>query len=550
MNEATVQTFSVLEVFDWSEYREVGTKAGSRMVRTAQIPFGEEGQAFWTQWKENGGKFKAAGFSVGKYDNEWRITEWKMPDGGTTPQAARVKEVEEAQKRAENWVPEDVIIPESMKSLLLEYQPDSVKRIAYALNKHGRALDGSDMGTGKTFTAIATAIILGLKPAVICPLAVIPSWHRALKHFGYSANMIINYESLRTGNTPYGSWTKIGKSEVFEFNLPTDSLMVFDEVQKMKNPSSKNCKLGIGAIRQGFKILGCSGTIASNPMEMRFSGEVAKLHHGGDFYAWMHRNGVVKEQWGFSFRGGQAVLHKIRQQIYPEHGTRLRKDDLPGFPECDIQAEAYDCGKNTKQIERVYDHMLGKLAEIEADSSKSSSEKKASSLAEVTAARMEAETLKIPAIVDLANAYVEEGNSVVIFTNYRNSLAIIKDILKTECIVQGGQKPEEREAIINSFQEDKERIIIVNIQSGGAGISLHDIRGQFPRISIICPSWSCFDMSQATGRIHRAGAKSKAVQKVFFASGTIEESVCNKVREKLKNMAALNDADLTPKGVF
>lgn len=547
----TLTRFETLkEGFSWTKWRKIETKKGPRNVRSATVPYPAD--EFWEIWKTDGAQIKALGFSLSKYQESWQLTEWRTVDGGQTEQAKYFEEQHQEEIRAMNWIPEGIEVPEEIKSKLLSFQPNSVARIVHALQKHGSALDGSDMGTGKTFTAIAAAMMMNLRPAVVCPIAVIPSWKRALNHFGVSNNMVMNYEKLRTGNTSFGRWQKEeGKrSETFKWNLPEDSLVIFDEIQKTKSADSLNCKMGLGALSQGYKILGCSGTIASNPMEMRFSGEIARLHSGKDFFGWMRANGVIKNRFGHVFTGGQGVLQRIRTKIYPEHGTRLRKDDLPGFPECDIQAEAYDCGSNTKAIEGVYDQMLGKLAEIESDGSLSAIEKKANTLAEITAARMEAEKLKLPAIKDLADEFQEEGNSVVIFTNYRESIALLKDMIKTDCIVQGGQSPEVRESNIGKFQSDMERVIIVNIQSGGAGLSLHDLNGRFPRVAIICPSWSCFDMQQATGRIHRAGAKSKAIQKVFFAAGTIEEDVCSRVREKLKNMAALNDADLSPKGIF
>ena len=51
-------------------------------------------------------------------------------------------------------------------------------------------------------------------------------------------------------------------------------------------------------------------------------------------------------------------------------------------------------------------------------------------------------------------------------------------------------------------------------QAGGTGLSLHDVNGEHPRVSLISPSFSAIDLKQALGRIHRAGAKSPAVQKL------------------------------------
>ena len=54
------------------------------------------------------------------------------------------------------------------------------------------------------------------------------------------------------------------------------------------------------------------------------------------------------------------------------------------------------------------------------------------------------------------------------------------------------------------------------IQAGGVGVSLHDLHGGHPRMSIISPTWSGQDLKQVLGRIHRAGSKTPAIQKIVF----------------------------------
>jgi hypothetical protein len=95
------------------------------------------------------------------------------------------------------------------------------------------------------------------------------------------------------------------------------------------------------------------------------------------------------------------------------------------------------------------------------------------------------------------------------------------------------------------FQSDEKRIMLVNLAAGNAGVSLHDLNGNHPRVSIVSPSFSAINMLQALGRIHRAEAKTPCVQKVFFAADTIEENCCRRVQDKLNNLEALNDGDLT-----
>jgi len=65
-----------------------------------------------------------------------------------------------------------------------------------------------------------------------------------------------------------------------------------------------------------------------------------------------------------------------------------------------------------------------------------------------------------------------------------------------------------------------------------------------PRVSIISPSFRSDQLAQALSRIHRAGAKTPAFQRIIYCAGTCEEIICNRLKEKLKFMAKLNDNDL------
>ena len=87
--------------------------------------------------------------------------------------------------------------------------------------------------------------------------------------------------------------------------------------------------------------------------------------------------------------------------------------------------------------------------------------------------------------------------------------------------------------------------MIANLAAGNLGVSLHDLHGGFPRFSLINPSWSAVNVLQALGRIHRAEGKSPCKQRIMYASGTIEDRICENVQAKLNNLSALNDGDLS-----
>jgi superfamily II DNA or RNA helicase len=149
-------------------------------------------------------------------------------------------------------------------------------------------------------------------------------------------------------------------------------------------------------------------------------------------------------------------------------------------------------------------------------------------------------------IVDLAEEALADGMSVVIFLNFKDSIKAVAERLKTDCIVWGDNVKGERQANIDRFQADKARVIIVSLQAGGAGLSLHDLNGKYARMALISPSFSAIDLTQALGRVHRVGGLTKAIQRIVYAANSVEEDVCNSIQRKLKNLSIINDGDLTP----
>jgi superfamily II DNA or RNA helicase len=111
--------------------------------------------------------------------------------------------------------------------------------------------------------------------------------------------------------------------------------------------------------------------------------------------------------------------------------------------------------------------------------------------------------------------------------------------------VWGENKGDERDRNIADFQADKKRVIIINVKAGGAGLSLHDLNGNYPRIALLSPTPSAVDLRQALGRVWREGGKTKALQKIVFVANTVEEEVCEKVKIKLQALDTINDGDVS-----
>lgn len=231
----------------------------------------------------------------------------------------------------------------------------------------------------------------------------------------------------------------------------------------------------------------------------------------------------------------------MHKQIFPKKGNRIAIKDLGNlFPDSYVIADTFDMNGNAEKIDAIYTEMNRELFDL-ANRAKGDSNHH---LVVMLRARQQVELLKVPVFVEIAQDAIEEGNSVAIFVNFNETAKTIADKLNTKCLIWGSNKTGERDKNIEDFQNGKERVIICNIQAGGVGISLHDINGNYPRVSLISPSWSAQNMLQALGRIWRAGSKSKAIQKIVFAAETIEEGICNVVRKKIANIHTINDGDL------
>jgi len=418
---------------------------------------------------------------------------------------------------------------------LYPYQEDAAKKLAESLKKYTGALDASDTGVGKTFTALETSRILGWIPLVICPKSVTTAWERVAEGLHIPLLDVINVEKLKTGKTPHLKRT--GKNK-WVWTVPAGTILIWDECQNAGGFRSQNGK--ILALAKAYRIptICLSATCADSPLKLKAVGYHLGLHQYRDYYAWCLQNGCWKNDWnGLEFRKSAdrlPYLNRIHRQIFPEKGVRVRIADLPQFPENAIFAEAYDLDIATPKVNEIYHNLREELKKPE---------NAGSALTCMLRARQAVELLKVPLLEELTNEAIEEGKSVVAFLSFRETLVSLERIYPNSVAIFGDQNQSEREESIRKFQTNAAQICLCMVQAGGVGVSLQDLDGAHPRVSFITPTFSAVEIKQALGRIHRINGKSKCVQKILFAANTVEESACEAVKRKLANIDQLNDGD-------
>ena len=345
-------------------------------------------------------------------------------------------------------------------------------------------LDQSDTGTGKTPVSVKIALALGRPIAVICPKAVIPAWERELAEDNITATFILNLESLRTGKS--GHVAKRGKKS-FKWLLPPDTLVFVDEIHKCKGPFTQNAALLIALIKQGYRVHGMSATSCEDPTEMRPLGLMLGLHSGDEkvagmkrWWPWMKEHGCMKNEWGSWILEDNSHLPRLRAEMYSTNTHRLTVDDFPNSFKLNRIFTIPIQFRDNSKIVKAYDS-LGITPQIVEDYIVNGTVTDSGHvLADITRARMLAESFKVIDIAEMAEDLIAIGKSVVIFVNYKDTVDALRIRLKCDRI-DGRQTATDRQRVIDEFQNDQTHCIVVNAAAGGTGISLHDTVGNRPR---------------------------------------------------------------------
>lgn len=289
-------------------------------------------------------------------------------------------------------------------------------------------------------------------------------------------------------------------------------------------------------------VLMLSATVADSPLKLRAIGSQLGLTTWNGWWSWCLKNGCKPAFFGGLEFKNPAKLAALHEAIFTEKGSRVRKKDLPPgeFPEEQIELVPVPV-EDPAKINAEYAELL---ASLQAESPNAAVFN--------LRARQLSELQKLPAIESMIADLLEEGNSVCVFLNFSNSLEHLHTKFPDASLVFGTntkgqtQSAEDRQAQIEKFQSNESRLILCMTSAGGIGISLHDLHGEHPRVSLINPNHSAVELIQALGRIHRNGAKTPCIQRLIFAADTIEEQVMKKVQKKVGNISLLSDGDLSP----
>jgi len=444
------------------------------------------------------------------------------------------KRIDDAIKNGTDDFIFNITLKKSVSDKLLKFQFLHIFNLLTAIHHNKIVLDGSDTGTGKTYTSIALCKQLNLTPFIICPKIMINKWTEVCKYFDIKYSYIVNYELIKNGKC-YENKSKIAcpfidvdkkSKNIFTWNVPRRHIFIFDEAHLCKNKNSLNGKLLLSTKYTQLNILLLSATIADQPKSFHIFGYMLDLYNNmRKARNWI--NGMIRED--RAYIGNRPKISSVHKNIFPHKGSIMQISDLGDqFPKNQIDVESFILrDRDVKIVNKHYDKISSKLR---------------TNIGNIMDERFKIEKIKLQIFEELIVHYLDNGFNVVVFLNFIKNIEQLAKRFKTDCKIYGKQSSEVRQRNIDRFQNNETNLIICNIKLG-IGINLHDLHG-VPRVSLFSPSFSSIDLKQSLGRIYRAGSCSPALQRIILCKDTYEDVIYDKLKSKMEFTSKINDDDL------
>lgn len=408
----------------------------------------------------------------------------------------------------------------SLKTELLPHQQETVN---FAVSKRYIG-DFSEMGSGKSLSALALIVRVGKKAMVVCPPHLVNNWLNEIeKHTNLkgSPHFLRPSDDVDVYVTPYTQLTKCEAIFKIVFTV------VADEAHYLKNLDAKRTM----TFHHFFSphppeyFMYLTGTPIKNRIPEIYSmlilfglgpNSPKILEHYRSFYTFCCRFTNVKQtNYGNKYEGMKNV-EELRKFINPfviRHGAEVL--NLPELSETSIVVSYAENDKLDQAFQRFTDSGIGADITVKRDS------------AVATA----------PFTSQLVLEALDSGNGpVVVFSDHKKPLEIMGLELsgKRVATINGDTNMAKRQDYVDSLNRGQLDVLLCTIGAASSGLNM---TGSC-LIILNDPPWVSGDLQQLIKRIHRIGQTrpcrivkvlgSKTVDKIYKALAG-KERVINKV---------------------
>jgi len=126
---------------------------------------------------------------------------------------------------------------------------------------------------------------------------------------------------------------------------------------------------------------------------------------------------------------------------------------------------------------------------------------------------------KLEPAIEMIQELIEQDQQVVVFTEFVESARAIA--LATDgLLLTGDTKPEDRQKLVDQFQEGQKKVFVGTVKAGGVGLTLTAASN----VILVDRPWTPGDCQQAEDRCHRLGQKN-AVFAHWLQLGQVDEAI-------------------------
>ena len=302
--------------------------------------------------------------------------------------------------------------------------------------------------------------------------------------------------------------------------------IIIDESHKCKNNSTQQAKFVQGIAMGKEYILELTGTpVVNNNIDLIQQLNIMnRLEDFGGYTKFMarycageHKASHLKE-----------LNYLLRKNCFVR---RLKKDVLTQLPD---KTRSYlvtdiDNRKEYKEAERDIIDYLKKYQD--ADDEKIQRTIRGAIMVKMGVLKQISARGKVKGAVDIIHNIIdgEQGQKLIVFCYLREVVDYLKAEFRDAVVVTGAENAEKKQYAVDKFQEDeKTRLIILNYQSGGVGLTLTAASNvlfvEFPFTYAAC--------CQAEDRAHRNGQKNAVNCVYLLGRETIDEYMYELIQTK------------------
>ena len=436
--------------------------------------------------------------------------------------------------------------------------PHQIEGVAFLLGRK-RAILADDMGLGKTRQAI-----VALRHAapngpylVVCPASVKRNWAREI---GIAAPDASTHVIEKGPGEPTERGTELPAQPewvIVNYDLLSKHIdvlnrvqwagLVFDEAHYLKNHTSARSKLARqladqARIRGGAApaVYLLTGTPLTNrPRDLFVLLQLVGHSLGRSFLSFAKRYcAAERNDYGWQTRGASNI-EELTVQL---HGVMLRrsKDEVLSLPPklrtwLSVQVPK---GTGVRDMRKVVDLLIGER-DIAPGSTVDERRLRGRLLQAVTRARQKLAEVKVDATVDFVTGAVEQGEKVIVFSCFEESIQKLARAFGDSAVLLTGKTPaDKRQALVDRFQNDDSiRVFLANIIAGGVGTNLTAAT----QVVFNDLDWVPANHWQAEDRAYRIGQTRTVNVTYMVAADTIDDFVQSVLEKKGALVSAVID---------